>query len=76
MLANKITKPNRLHFEGYINAMAFSRAAENCKLPLKRSCLMKELNSLLINDKIIKKLFLDIENQNKRNVYRSYYVNK
>ncbi len=76
MQANNITKPNRIHFEGYINAMAFSRAAVRCKSPLKKSCLMKELNSLLIKDKIIKKLFLDIENQNKRNVYRSYYVNK
>jgi ABC-type branched-subunit amino acid transport system substrate-binding protein len=76
MQANKITKPNRLHFEGYINAMAFSRAAANCKLPLKHSCLMKELNSLLINDKIIKKFFIDTKNKNKRNVYRSYYVNK
>ncbi|GAA65679.1 hypothetical protein P20311_3506 [Pseudoalteromonas sp. BSi20311] len=37
--------------------MAFSRAAANCKLPLKHSCLLKELNSLLINDKIIQKVF-------------------
>ena len=54
MQASKITKPNRLHFEGYINAMAFSKAAASCKLPLKHSCLMNELNSLLINDKISK----------------------
>lgn len=37
---------------------------------------MNELNSLLINDKIIKKFFIDTKNKNKRNVYRSYYVNK
>lgn len=76
MQASNIKKPSRLHFEGYINAMAFSKAAKNCQFPLQQSCLMNELNSLLVTDTLIQKLFINTENNNKRNVYRSYYVNK
>jgi len=53
-----------------------NRWSKSWEYALKHSCLLKELNSLLINDKIIKKFFIDTKNKNKRNVYRSYYVNK
>lgn len=75
MQANNVKKPTRLHFEGYINAMAFSKAAANCQSPLQQLCLMNELNSLLVTDTLIQQLFLNTEN-NKPNVYRSYYMNK
>lgn len=74
MQDNAIFSPSRLHFEGYINAMAFSKAARKCQLPLQKKCLLHELNTLALNDPLIKKLFFN--SNTKRNVYRSNYLNK
>ena len=76
MLENNISKPSRLHFEGYVNAWVFSKAAKNCQLPLQQTCLMDQLNHVLSTNTLIRKLFIGTDNINQRNVYRSYYVNK
>lgn len=66
---HKINNPSRLHFEGYINAVVFSKAAGQCPQPLQRSCLMAQLNNIINNNEEIRSLF--INKNNKRAVYRS-----
>ena len=36
---------NRVHFEGYLNAMFFSTAASRCQTQVSRSCLVRSLES-------------------------------
>lgn len=69
MQKNKIKNPSRLHLEGYINAVVFSKAAEQCPQPLQSPCLMAQLNNIINNDGEIRRLF--INKNNKRAVYRS-----
>jgi len=41
--AAKVSNINRVHFEGYLNAMYFSLAASQCRTNIDRHCLMKSL---------------------------------
>lgn len=67
-----LEKPNRLLFEGYLNAAAFTAAAKQCTPPLSEKCLKKQLISLSSIDKQLFALF----NNNRRQQpnYRSYKV--
>ncbi|WP_283709632.1 ABC transporter substrate-binding protein [Pseudoalteromonas prydzensis] len=69
-LAN-INKPNRIHFEGYLNAMVFTTAAQRCPQPLQHNCLMQRLNIIFSDDKQINALFINKTDKNKHIVYRS-----
>ncbi|NNG44874.1 ABC transporter substrate-binding protein [Pseudoalteromonas sp. NEC-BIFX-2020_002] len=73
MLLAKIDEPNRLHFEGYLNAMVFSSAVKRCSLPLQRRCLILQLNRVFREDKKINSLFVNKTDQNKRIIYRSVF---
>lgn len=66
-----IDEPNRLHFEGYLNAMVFSSAAKRCPQPLQRRCLIFQLNRTFSGDKKVNALFVNKTDQNKHIVYRS-----
>lgn len=52
-----ISSANRLLFEGYLNAAAFSIAAKECTPPLNRQCLKKQLSNLSTLDKELFTLF-------------------
>ena len=69
-LAN-INKPNRIHFEGYLNAVVFTAAAQRCTQPLKHECLMQHLNIIFSEDQKIYALFINKTDKNKHIVYRS-----
>ena len=68
-----LDKPNRLLFEGYLNAAAFTAAANLCPPPLSEKCLKKQLASLSSIDKQLFALFNN-KNQRQQPNYRSYKV--
>jgi len=68
-----IDKPNRLLFEGYLNAVAFTVAAQQCSPPLGEDCLKNKLNSLSSSNKQLTALFNNNKKQHNTG-YRSYKV--
>ncbi len=68
-----VTTPNRLHFEGYLNAVFFSLAAQHCPQPLENTCLMTQLNKSFREDQQLNSLFLDKNSINGHLVYRSFF---
>lgn len=73
MAAAQVSTPSRLHFEGYLNAMVFSAAAQRCPQPLQHNCLMQRLNIIFSEDKQINALFINKTDKNKHTVYRSVF---
>lgn len=73
MYAAKIFTPNRLHFEGYLNAVIFGLAAQSCAQPLQAECLMTKLNQTFKSNKQLRKLFVHKTDKNKHIVYRSFF---
>ena len=71
MAVANITKPNRIHFEGYLNAVVFTAAAQRCTTPLQRECLMQHLNIIFSEQQKIYALFINKTDKNKHIVYRS-----
>jgi len=68
-----VTTPNRLHFEGYLNAVFFSLAAQHCPQPLENTCLMAQLDKTFREDQQLNSLFLDKNSINGHVVYRSFF---
>ncbi|WP_244390066.1 ABC transporter substrate-binding protein [Pseudoalteromonas sp. KAN5] len=73
MAVANINKPNRIHFEGYLNAVIFTAAAQRCPLPLQENCLMHHLNIIFSEDQKIHALFINKTDKNKHIVYRSTF---
>ncbi|MBD1582380.1 ABC transporter substrate-binding protein [Pseudoalteromonas sp. S16_S37] len=59
-------------FEGYLNALVFSRAAKQCNTQYSVQCLLNKLPWVLEHDGDLKMLFELSKQQKKLPVYRSY----
>lgn len=68
-----ITTPNRLHFEGYLNAVLFDLAAKRCQQPLHHLCLMTQLKETFNKNEQLNTLFINKKNVNEHSVYRSFF---
>ncbi|CAM4066488.1 ABC transporter substrate-binding protein [Pseudoalteromonas byunsanensis] len=65
-------KVDHILFEGYLNAVVFSRAAKQCQTDYSQQCLLNSLPSVLEHDSDLKALFGLTPQQKKLPVYRSY----
>ncbi len=61
-------------FEGYLNALVFSRAAKMCPLPYNNTCVLKALDSVLNQDLELRHLFKIKPKQKKLPIFRSYHT--
>ncbi|TMO42985.1 ABC transporter substrate-binding protein [Pseudoalteromonas sp. S4389] len=68
----KVT-PNRIIFEGYLNAAALVEAAKECPTPLNNQCLLIQLNKTFDRDSELAALFSDPDKDKIKKIYRSYY---
>jgi len=60
-------------FEGYLNALVFSRAAKMCPLPYNNTCVLKSLNNVITQDPELRHLFKIKPKQKKLPIFRSYH---
>lgn len=67
------TSPNRIIFEGYLNAVALVSAAQKCTTPLNNQCLLTELNKLFSDTSEFADLFNNQTNNTDKKIYRSYF---
>ncbi|BBN83044.1 hypothetical protein PA25_30290 [Pseudoalteromonas sp. A25] len=65
-------KVDHILFEGYLNALVFTRAAAQCKESYSVQCLLDKLPWVLEHDRDLKMLFKLSKQQKKLPVYRSY----
>ncbi|WP_404341513.1 ABC transporter substrate-binding protein [Pseudoalteromonas mariniglutinosa] len=65
--------PNRVQFEGYLNAVAFTKAIQGCPMPVNNTCIIEQLNQVLSLDNHLQSLFVDKQDPSLRQVYRSYF---
>ncbi|WP_261594069.1 ABC transporter substrate-binding protein [Pseudoalteromonas holothuriae] len=65
-------KIDHILFEGYLNALVFSRAAQQCAAQYSQQCLLRKLPWVLEHDSDLKALFKLSDHQKKLPVYRSY----
>ncbi|WP_240503706.1 MULTISPECIES: ABC transporter substrate-binding protein [Pseudoalteromonas] len=70
--AHSELKIDHILFEGYLNAVVFSRAAKQCKADYSQQCLLNNLPNVLEHDSDLKTLFGLTTQQKKLPVYRSY----
>ncbi|RZQ51248.1 ABC transporter substrate-binding protein [Pseudoalteromonas phenolica] len=61
-------------FEGYLNALEFSRAAKMCPLPYNNACVLKALNNVIKQDPELRHLFKIKAMQKNLPIFRSYHT--
>ncbi|TMO53308.1 ABC transporter substrate-binding protein [Pseudoalteromonas phenolica] len=61
-------------FEGYLNALVFSRAAKMCPLPFNNNCVLKALQNVINQDLELRHLFKISPTQKKLPIFRSYHT--
>lgn len=64
--------PNRLSFEGFLNAYATSAALRRCRPFFNQTCLITQLEEVRTSDEKLLAIFGNL-NQNQHAVFRSYY---
>lgn len=60
-------------FEGYLNALVFSRAAKMCPLPYNTTCTLDALENVINQDLELRHLFEIKPEQKKLPIFRSYH---
>jgi branched-chain amino acid transport system substrate-binding protein len=69
-----ISRPDQVHFEGYLNAYVFAEAAKRCGKQLSRACLMDKLENFQADFQGIAISFSPQKHQGLSTVYYSFYT--